>query len=807
MNLKAKSLMIMSLAVIMSACTSGAKTFNIPESEVLTRYGLAGRLARTEYRGLLGSSIGSLNYMKSAGSVNAQHFANFVDPLLTHNSYGALVKNLATKVERSEDFTEFKFTVRQGVMWQDYKGAQYKANVDGKKTPQFVEASDWRTTAEAILTVSNGSDLAYLIIPFVKGAAEYYAYTSLKADYKDGNITWDPGKEQYAAQAAKAINKYIKTNYGTVWHLEYADGDDEVSASDVANIKNGSRLGIVADDAARTITYSLNQPASFFPTLFTYSCFLPTNKYFLKDKGFSNFGTSKDTILYCGPYLLSKVEDTAVEYIANKNYWNAENTITIGSIKYRVITGSVDKDYVRREFEADRVDGFSVNYEDAVGWNFYIEGPDGSGTLEDPYSPLVNARLLDTIGNCYGSNIVLDRDKTGSDTSYATKAGGSKNTIKNTAKALSIKEVRKALIQSLDFELYYQKHYSSKAEDLRLEEKVYTYVPKGFVVDSEGNDYVTKYYYQEYAEKQGLSGGAGDPDDPQPNTAAYELKPGQVDTANLSLEEVAANVRDAVTAVNVYNASNSSKITFPIYIEYYSAYFDEDTKEDDEAVIESMNARLNQASVLTETGLSQIFKVIPTTDVTSANYDECSGSKTGTACFDYAPIMWGWGADYGDPLTYMNTFVKGGDWSSVFPFIGRETVDNYSLNEAKNALIKTDLLEEYTRLVEEGANEVQDITARYTKFAKAEYNLINEIYIYLPQNNNGQGYSMSVSRSAGYFMPTASYGLSNDRMTGLYVLDAVMTRADRKKAREEQLKDKEEYFETHDAINDIYKND
>ena len=54
-------------------------------------------------------------------------------------------------------------------------------------------------------------------------------------------------------------------------------------------------------------------------------------------------------------------------------------------------------------------------------------------------------------------------------------------------------------------------------------------------------------------------------------------------------------------------------------------------------------------------------------------------------------------------------------------------------------------------------------------------------------------------------MPTASYGIANDRLTGMYVLDQVMTREERQHARAEQQKDKDEYFETHDALQDIYK--
>ena len=802
MNLKAKSLMIMSLAVIMSACNTGVRKYTIEEADFNDGYGLAGRLARAEYHGLLSQSVGDLNYMKTAQSANAQHFANFVDGLLLHNSYGALDKNLAEKVTHNDDYTEFTFTVRDGVKWQRFDGSQYKANVNGVKTPQFVRPSDFRTTAEMVLNPANGSEVDYLVGTFIKGAYEYYYYMQLKAEAKEKGeqMPDDTG-------AAKEINKRIRKEKPAVWELEYDSGAKQLTATDIPNIKNGSRLGIITDDNARTITYKLNQQASFFPTLFTYSCFLPTNQYFMKDVGWANFGTAKDKILYCGPYLLSKVTDTAVEYKANKEYWNAENTLVVDKVKFGVITGSVSNDYVRKEFEADRVDGFTISYDDQPGWKKYVTGDDeeNPGTIENPISPYVNSRLLDTIGNCYGSSIVMDRDLTGSGKSYATEAGGSETTVKNTARALSIKEVRKAVIYSLDFKLYFDRHFSGYAKALRNQQKVYTYVPKGFVVDSEGNDYVTTYYYNEYAAQKNLAGGAGDPENPQPGTAAYELQPGQNETCTLTKSEVAELVQDAIKAVQLYNSNHSKKISFPINIEYYSNYFDPDSKDDDEEIIEDFNDRLNSEEALEGTGIAKAFNVIPTTDCSKSNYSTISGSNGGKAYYDYAPVQWGWGADYGDPLTYMNTFVKGGDWSSVFPFISEATIDNFEMNEAKNALIQSDLLENYTALVAEGARETNDISARYEKFAKAEYSLINDLCIYLPQTNNGQGWSLSVSRSAGYFMPTGSYGLSNDRFTGLYILDEVMTRTERQAARDKQQADKDAFFQAHNAATLIYE--
>ena len=72
--------------------------------------------------------------------------------------------------------------------------------------------------------------------------------------------------------------------------------------------------------------------------------------------------------------------------------------------------------------------------------------------------------------------------------------------------------------------------------------------------------------------------------------------------------------------------------------------------------------------------------------------------------------------------------------------------------------------------------------------------LLNELQIYVPQINYGQGWSVTLSRAAGYETPTAAYGLSNDRLTGMYVLDQVLTRAERNDIRNNQAQAKEQYL-------------
>ena len=50
-------------------------------------------------------------------------------------------------------------------------------------------------------------------------------------------------------------------------------------------------------------------------------------------------------------------------------------------------------------------------------------------------------------------------------------------------------------------------------------------------------------------------------------------------------------------------------------------------------------------------------------------------------------------------------------------------------------------------------------------------------------------------------MPTSNYGLSNDRMTGMYVLEQTLTSAERKVLREEQEAAKQAWVDSHPAYN------
>lgn len=791
---KIRSTMILGLVAVLASCTGGGGGTRITDSSYDL---LNGRLKRETYRSILATSVGDMNYMNTQEAQDAMHFANFVDGLLIHNEYDVLVKNLAETATHNADYTEFSFTVRTGVKWVTYEGEQYVSE-NGSGTPQFVSANDWVTSAKAILNYTNASTLTYLLSNFIVGAEEYYQYSQIAAGIASGSPQFARMDEQ---DMADFINEQIEINNPTVYRTHYRE--NPVLASDIAAIASGSRLGIeasgVTPNGGGTITYRLYSQSRWFPTMLTYSAYLPVNEDFLNSVRFTEFGKDNDKILYCGPFLLSYYDEYNVIYVKNESYWNP-SIIKINRIDYQVAPATIGDTYVRDQFETDQIDGFSLTTNDEVGWRNYITGPDGTGTFEDPYDSRVNARLLDTIGDMFGSNIVMARDKTNTLTSYSSY--GSFATVENTARAFRIKEVREAILNALDYNVY-NKRYGESEEDpvadelLRSQYMVHTYTPKGFVIDDDGNDYVTHHLYEVYADKLNIPSGVDELSKPEEEqnlegTVAGLLEPGQYDTRQKTDEEVWEYVEIALEAIEQYNAQAESnqQITLPINIEYYSMWFDGDTQQNDTDTILSMNLRLNNVDEPMDIGTYPYFNVVPTDLINQTNYQTVSRN----GCWDYAPVQWGWGADYGDPLSYMNTYTRNGDWTDVFPYLGLDEIENYHLN-SDGILVEEELLTEYDALVDEAAAITDDNNERFDLFAEAEYMLLEELAIYMPQVNYGQGWTWSVSRAAGYETPGGMYGLSRDRLTGTYVLEEVLTRQERNALRAEQAERKEAYLE------------
>jgi oligopeptide transport system substrate-binding protein len=117
----------------------------------------------------------------------------------------------------------------------------------------------------------------------------------------------------------------------------------------IAGIKNAGKiiageltpdqLGVTAQDD-KTLVVSLDTPVPFFDSLMSFPSFLPVNEAFFTSAG-DKFGTSPDTILSNGPFMITSYEPAATTITLAKSptYWDA-GKVALDGIKYQVIKDS-----------------------------------------------------------------------------------------------------------------------------------------------------------------------------------------------------------------------------------------------------------------------------------------------------------------------------------------------------------------------------------------------------------------------------------------------------------------------------------
>jgi len=733
--------------------------------------------AKDVYNAYLGSSISTLNSAKSQSATDVRHLANFVDGLVMNNEFGILERQLASSASVNTEYTQFDFTIKQNIPWFTYDGAQYVAkNTEGQDVPQVVKADDFVNTAEIILNYANESEIAYMVTMFIDGGWEYYCYTEMLKLIKDRNtnyagVNWMTLKS--ASNDAKAT--------ALMTLIAYESGMDPIDVplilgEDLESIANFSRVGVKAT-SEYGIQYRLNQPARFFPTLLTYAPFYPINRAFFSQHKFAGFGTSKEKLLYNGPYLCSEWSDTKVQYTRNENYYNVED-VHIKTVNYMVAPDTISYAEMREDFENGVIDGFTIAKEDSVGWAQYITGgtPEapGSGTVQNPYSPLVNSRELNTIDYTWHFTLNVERETDVSLQPNTIFGGDSPDypasAIANTNKAMKIKEVRRLILDGIDFEQYNQTN--TNTEDIH-QYQLNTLTPPGYVFDENDKDYL-EYYYEEYAENKGLENG---------EAAKALIGPQKIEGVNYSDAEVLTMRAEAADAVAQYNALNpTDPITTPIIVENagLAGYAGTSYITAEARWINDFNDRVNS-------GLAEGNEFLTIVNNLKATTSD-KASNNAYAAY-YTLNTWGWIGDYADPLTYLHTYVTNGDMSL---FTGTKAArDNYYLNASDELVYEEDgLLEDYDDLVDDAKAITSSNNLRYDAFAKAEYELINDVYIIKPHSMNSQGWAVSVSRAIGYENPTASYGLADYRLTGMWVLVEPPTGAERQVARDLQSQKK-----------------
>ncbi|MBQ6061127.1 MAG: peptide ABC transporter substrate-binding protein [Clostridia bacterium] len=389
----------------------------------------------------------------------------------------------------------------------------------------------------------------------------------------------------------------------------------------------------------QTLVITLEGDIPYFMTMLTYSCFLPIcEDWYLSHGGvygaeeyqaaFADteaytFGKNTDVAsqVYSGPFLLQKLNpDSEIAVVKNPNYYRADE-VTINSITWIYDNGENMKAF----------------YDDVVSGVYAGSGlTEASGTLKmakddgnfDKY-----AYVSDTTSTTYFGGMNVNRGTFALESGAAASPKSEQQKI-DTHTALMNKSFRKALAHGWDRATV---NATSRGEDLKLANIRNMYTHPEFVslenatTDADGHEFAAGTFYGEmvqyYLDQMGGEIKVADAIDGWYNA----------DLAKTYLAKAKEELGDSVT--------------WPITIDivYYSA---------NEA--NTAQAQVSKQTIEETLGAENVVvNLVETT--TSADFYACgyraASGEAGNFDFFYGS---GWGPDYGDPSTYLDTFGVNG---------------------------------------------------------------------------------------------------------------------------------------------------
>ena len=431
--------------------------------------------------------------------------------------------------------------------------------------------------------------------------------------------------------------------------LETLAGDgyaNIVGASDylAGEITDFAEVGVKAVDDY-TLQYTLTQPTPYFMTMLTYNPFAPLCKTYFEAKGGKfgadfaadaadyTYGKTPDDIAYCGAYLVSNLTaENTIVFTANPAYWNAEN-INMKTITWLYNDGE-DALKAYNDTLAGTIDGAGLNASAA-------EAAKADGYMDT----IVYGAATDATS--YGAFVNVNRTATANFNDGSVATTKTEDDMIRSGAALKNVHFRRAVLQALDRGTY---QAMTDGEEMKYAAMINSYTPGNFVqlekavtVDINGTatEFAAGTYYgailQAQIDADGFAVKVWDPTAEgglgsssqfdgwyNPEAAVAELA--------IAVEELAANGIE-VSAEN------------PIYLDlpYFSG---------SEAYGNRANA-LKQSieNVLGGAVIINLTECVDSNAWYYAGYYVDNSYETNYDLYDVS----GWGPDYGDPATYLNT--------------------------------------------------------------------------------------------------------------------------------------------------------
>ena len=536
----------------------------------------------------------TLDVLATSQATDTDVLVNTYDGLVEYDEMGYLQPALAESWEVSDDGLTYTFHLRDDATWVDSQG-RYVADVT---------ADDFVAGFQHMLDAAGG--LEYLVQGVVVNASEYLAGTV--ADFSQVGV--------------RAVDEY-------------------------------------------TLEYTLVQETPYFMTMLGYSVFAPMNRSFFLSSGGAfgreafataqvaetyTYGRTNDpsSILYCGPYRITQYTSSqVVEFSQNASYYNADN-INLHSIVWNYYSGE-DPLATYNDTRSGVIDGAGLNTNSLVqaqrDTDTDIYG--NTGTYFDLYS-YTSSTTTTTFSMFYNVNRYAFEDI------YDGNAASSQTVAQA--------ELTKAAMQNVHFRRAISFAFNRQAynavtvgEDLSLVSLRNTYTPGTFVRLSEDvtvdiNGTATTFpagtYYGEIVQAQldadGVPIQAWSTEVEDSITSDMGSSDGFDGWYNVenAVAELETAIEELAAEGYEISAENPVQIDF-IWFDASSTY-----AQRGQAYKQSLEENLNgcvQVNLISATQAEWYYSCYYNSYGYESNYD--------------ANDLSGWGPDYGDPKSYLDTFL------------------------------------------------------------------------------------------------------------------------------------------------------
>lgn len=421
--------------------------------------------------------------------------------------------------------------------------------------------------------------------------------------------------------------------------LEYNKGD----------VTDFAKVGVKATDD-NTVVYTLCQPTSYFITMLGYNVFAPMSRTYFESKGgvfgkddykaavdagTMKYGQTVNDIAYCGPYTVTNhTAENTIVFEANPTYWNKDN-ITIKTLTWKYNDGQ-DPTKAYEDTKAGTLDGCGLS-------SASLEACKTDGNF-DKY-----CTVSDTDATSFVLFLNLNRNAY-ANVSDATKAVSTMTDEQKARTNVAMLNVhfRRAIGMGLDIATY---NGQVVGEELKLNSVRNSYTPGNFVALEEDVTIEINGESKTFAK----------------GTYYGEIMQAQIDADGVKIKVWDAENQTSDGFAGWHNPANA-------YEELQMAIkelkeFDIEISKDNPIVLDlpyfsGSDIYTNRAQTLKQSVeealqgcvMVNLVNCEKAADWYYAGYYTETGKDANYSLYDVS----GWGPDYGDPATYLDTMLGDG---------------------------------------------------------------------------------------------------------------------------------------------------